>query len=97
LANLSLAAINSYGSGSDTSPKLNNQLHDLVDTLYDIKNCQPALYMPRRLKTLLSKIADNKGNMNFTWGELGGYPQLMFRGIPIFEEDALLFTEARVV
>ena len=58
---------------------------------------RPAIYMNRRLRTMLDIQQRNSRNSYLTQETIQGRPVLTFRGIPIRTSDALLMTESRVV
>lgn len=58
--------------------------------------CRPAFYCNRNIATYLHLQTTNKANVNLTLESVAGRPVLMFGGIPVRREDAILNTEATV-
>lgn len=96
IANLDVSAMATYGTGSDTSPKLDNLMIDAIERINNIAACRPVFYAPRKVWTLLWKMQKDKANVNLTWAEIGGRPVLHFAGIPIRICDGISYAESQV-
>lgn len=99
IANIDVPALQTIGSGSDTSADLINfMIEALYNRMENLAGGKVAFYCDRVVYTALTKKATEKGNVNLTFGNFGGEGViLMFHGIPIKRVDGLLQTEARVI
>lgn len=74
----------------------------MIDAYYALKqrkiaNGVAAIYCNIEVKKALHKAARDKSNVNLTISETAGQEYVKFLGIPIYEVEAILNTEAQVV
>ncbi len=97
LANIDVSDLITFGSGSDTSPKLIQKLILAKNRIKRFENTRPAMYVNDLVYSWLEIMLSDKSNVYVTRRELmDKMPELFFAGIPIRKCDAILSNEAKV-
>jgi hypothetical protein len=97
VANIDVSDLITFGSGSDTSPKMIQKLILAKNRIKRFENTKPALYVNDLLYAWLEIMLTDKANVYVTKQELTGkMPELFFSGIPIRKCDSILSNESAV-
>lgn len=97
LANIDVSDLITFGSASDTSPKLIQKLILSKNRIKRFENTRPAMYVNDLIYSWLEIMLTDKNNVYVTKRELTDkMPELFFSGIPIRKCDAILSNEAKV-
>lgn len=94
IANIDMDAV---AANSDSAVNILTQLTRAVYKLpKKSSSTRTAIYMRKELITLLDLQCQAKSNLLLSYTDVTGKPVLMFRGIPIREQETLLATETRI-
>ncbi len=89
-------ATGSLTDDASSGAKLINLMIQATYKIPQLGACRPVFYCNRGIATYLHLQTTNKANVNLTLESVSGKPVLMFSGIPVRRDDALLNTEATV-
>ncbi len=89
IANIDISALQTYGSESDTSPKLVDLLIEALNKIQDPQKGKTAIYCNRTVKTILDKMSASDGYRAVNTSVMDGKPVTSFYGYPVRLTDAL--------
>lgn len=96
VANIDVSDLAAAGTAGYAGPDLVNLMIEAQHKLRTFRRGRVMGYASRSVLTALDKIAAAKSNVYLQHGEFAGEPVTMFRGIPLFESEKILETEALV-
>lgn len=97
IANIDVSDLATYGTGSDSSPKLVDLLIEALNKIQDPQKGKTAIYCNRTVKTVLDKMSASEAHRAVNTNVVDGKPVTSFYGYPVRLTDALVNTESAVV
>jgi hypothetical protein len=97
IANIDTVALNSFGTGTDTSPKLFDFVTTIKNRLQFKSGYKFCWYASELTIGVLERMARDKVNVNLTQREYtGGSPELFLNGWPVLLSDKITASETLV-